>query len=292
MAIINMNSSSIVSNMKDTLKTLRIFRRVTFFLIFCFITISRTNDQIRIYLANDDHTDYMWSADENVCHEAFIDMLDYYITMADSTINTEPPQYQNRFTCDGSLWMLTYERSRSPEQFQQLINCIKSGHITVLLTPLTLCYGGMSAEAVIRSMYYVGSIERRYNLRFPMAAPMENQTMPAGVGSLWAGAGAKYCWMNICGCASRINYSEPRKHEIYWWTGLDGSKLLTKWNSFSYLKSMQRYSNKSIGGYAEARRPYEAIHYVENDDGFKSRYPYDIIGIFGKGLDDLKTKSF
>jgi len=265
--------------------------KTAFLLVFCFTVIINAGDKKRIYIAADDHTDYLWSADENGYRDAFVEMLDYYIAMADSTVKTEPPPYQSRFSCDGSYWMWNYEKSRSPEQFQRLIDHIKSGHITVPLTLLTLCYGGMPAEAVIRSMIYAGKIERRYNLRFPLAVPMEDQTMPAGVGSLWAGAGAKYCWMGICGCASRIHFQTPRAHEIYWWTGLDGSKVLTKWNSLNDNPSLKGYANESLGGYAEARRPHEAIHYVENDSGFKSRYPYPVIGIFGKGWDDLKTRS-
>ena len=183
----------------------------------------------RIYLALDDHTDYMWSGDEKTYEEAFLDMLDYYIDLAEETKESEPYNYQSRFSCDGSLWMRTYEKNRSPEQFNRLIECIKSGHINIPSTVLTLCYGAMPAEAVIRSMYYTGSVERRYNVDFPMAQPMEDQTMPLGVGSLWAGAGAKYCWMGICGCAARTHFKGKRQHDIYWWTGLDGSKILTKW---------------------------------------------------------------
>jgi alpha-mannosidase len=260
-------------------------------LLVCFITVISADDRLRIYIAADDHTDFMWSADEKTYQKAFLDMLDYYIDMADSTIKCEPPQYQSRFTCDGSYWMWTYEKNRSSIQFQRLIKRIKSGHITVPLTPITLCYGGMPAEAVIRSMYYAGRIERRYDIRFPMAAPMENQTMPAGVGSIWAGAGAEYCWMGICGCASRVDFHKSRMHEIYWWSGLDGSRLLMKWNSLNDSGSLEGYANESLGGYAEARRPLEAMYYVENDSGFKARYPYKVIGIFGKGWDDLKTES-
>ncbi|MFC1539243.1 glycoside hydrolase [Candidatus Latescibacterota bacterium] len=236
----------------------------------------------RIYLALDDHTDYLWSEHSRSYENAFLDMIDYYINSADKTTETELPQYQNRFSCDGSLWMRVYEKNRSPEQFRRLIDRIESGHITVPLTVLTLCYGAMPAEAVIRSMYYAGIIERRYNIRFPLAQPMENQTMPFGVSSLWAGAGAKYCWMGICGCASRTPYEGKRLHDIYWWTGLDGSRLLIKWNSFSG-------DNRSLGGYAEARKPDEAINFVDTNDTFKKNYPYNVIGIFGKGWDDLTT---
>ncbi len=252
-------------------------------LVLLFWAISLSAQHKRIYLALDDHTDYMWSGDEATYRNAFLDMLDYYIDRAERTITTEPPQYQSRFSCDGSYWMWTYEKNRPAAQFERLINCIRSGHITVPLTALTICYGGMPAEAVLRSMYYAGSIERRFGLSFPLAVPMEDQTMPYGVGSLWGGAGAKYCWMGICGCASRMNFREKRPHEIYWWEGQDGSRLLTKWHSL--------HKNGSLGSYAEGRSPYESIDYVVSDEDFRARYPFDIIGIFGKGHDDLMTTS-
>ena len=44
-----------------------------------------------------------------------------------------------------------------------------------------------------------------------------------------------------------------------------------------------------MGGYAEARTPAKEIEHVETDADFRKRYPYPVIGIFGKGWDDLKT---
>lgn len=35
-----------------------------------------------IYLANDDHTDYMWTADAETYNAVFVDMLDYYLRLA------------------------------------------------------------------------------------------------------------------------------------------------------------------------------------------------------------------
>ena len=54
----------------------------------------------RIYLANDDHTDYMWTANEAQYDSAFVKMLDYYLDQIDST-KTNPPDFQARFNCDG-----------------------------------------------------------------------------------------------------------------------------------------------------------------------------------------------
>ena len=148
----------------------------------------------------------MWSGNEADYRAAFCNMIKYYLDRADAT-DHEPADFQARFNCDGSLWMWEYERNR-PDDFARLIKRIKDGHISVPLTPLTICYGAQSAEGILRGMYYAGRIERRYNLRLPTAHPMEDQTMPYGLGSLFAGSGAKYCWMGICGCASAWPTSE------------------------------------------------------------------------------------
>jgi alpha-mannosidase len=234
----------------------------------------------KIYIAPDDHTDYMWTANESTYRDAFLEMTDYYLNLADQTSN-EPSEYQSRWSCDGSFWMWIFEKNRSTSDFERLINRIRTGHVSVPLNPLVQALGGTPAEAVLRGMYYAGQVERRFDLRFPLAYSIEDQTLPYGLVSLWAGSGAKYSWKGICNCASRVPSPGNREHPIYWWTGMDGSKILMKWYSMTG-------GNDSLGGYAEARYPSSA---VDQADALclSSSYPYNIAGVFGKGWDDLKT---
>ncbi len=258
--------------------------RISFHLCLLFlISASPLHAQItpkRIYIAADEHTDYYWTANGDSYRQAFLDMIDYYLDQADAT-EGNPSDQQSRWNCDGSLWMWEYEKNKTSAEFERFITRIKSGHMSVPLNALVSCYGGIPAEAVLRGMYYPGRIEREYALRFYLANAMENQTLPYGTGALWAGAGAKYTWQGICNCATKVPNAGDREHEIYWWTGPDGSQILTKWYSF--------FNNQSIGGYAEARNPATAINIVDSNTTFLSRYPYDIIGVFGQGWDDFKT---
>ncbi len=236
----------------------------------------------RVYIANDNHTDYVWSADETSYRDAFLQMLDYYVGQADATA-TNPNDFQSRFNADGSLWLRTYQKNRSALDFQRLIDRIRDGHITIPIQPLVLLYGAMPAEAVIRSMYYPGRIERAYGIPFELACAMENQTLPYGLPSLWAGSGAKYSWKGVCNCATKIpNELGNRGREIYHAVGPDGRSVLLKWHSWSgYYAS---------GGYAEARDPAAAVDFATSNATFLSRYPYSkVVGMFGKGGDDLQT---
>lgn len=126
----------------------------------------------RLYIANDDHTDYMWTANEAKYDSAFVQMLDFYLRQIDSTKNN-PPDFQARFNCDGSYWLRAYQKYRSPAQFNRLIAAIKSGHIGSPLNTLVSTYGAQPTEAVLRGMYYAGQLERAYKLRFTLAEAME-----------------------------------------------------------------------------------------------------------------------
>ena len=110
-------------------------------------------DVKRIYIAADDHTDYMWTADEKAYRKAFLKTLDHYLDLADQT-DDQPSAFQSRWNCDGLMWFYEYEQNKSVEETQRLVNRIKSGHISVPMTMLVSCYGGMPTEAAIRGLYY------------------------------------------------------------------------------------------------------------------------------------------
>ena len=251
----------------------------------------------RLYIANDDHTDYMWTANEATYDTAFVHMLDYYLRQIDST-KTNPPDFQARFNCDGSYWLRAYQKYRSPAQFNRLIAAIRSGHIGSPLNTLVSCYGAQPTEAVIRGMYYAGQLERAHKLRFPLAEAMENNTLPLGLASIWAGSGAKYSWKGIGGYGSQMTYEyrANRRHQLYRYTGLDSSSVLMKW----YAYDGRPNAHTPFGGYAECRLIIKSVNptneigqIIQKLDAFcdtvstQSAYPYNVAGAFGYGHDDL-----
>lgn len=259
--------------------------------------ISLYAQQKRIYLALDDHTDFMWTANVVGYDSAFVHMLDYYLDQIDST-RFSPDDFQARFNCDGNYWLQAYQRHRAPEQFDRLISAIKSGHISVPLNALINCYGGMPTEAAIRGMYYAGQIERKYDLRFRMAGTMENNTLPLGMSSIWAGSGARYSWYGIGGYGSQMTYDyrENRRNQLYNYTGLDGLSVLMKWYNFGERKGTP------LGSYAETRTTMKSKNPVAEIGSIiprleamcdtishNSKYPYNAVAAFGYGHDDLET---
>lgn len=249
----------------------------------------------RLYIANDDHTDYMWTANEAQYDSAFVHMLDFYLHQIDSTKNNSP-DFQARFNCDGSAWLQAYEKYRSPAQFNRLIDAIKSGHISSPLNSLVSCYGAQPTEAVLRGMFYAGKIERSHNLRFTLAQAMENNTIPLGLASLWAGSGVKYSYKGVGGYGSQMTYDyrENRRKQLYNYKGLDGSSVLTKWYDYNEEK------NPAFGGYAECRlypkkspvsQTVAIEQVIDKLDAYTNTktYPYKIAGAFGYGWDDLAT---
>ncbi|MBK8882041.1 MAG: glycoside hydrolase [Bacteroidales bacterium] len=249
--------------------------------IFGFLILKSTLAQQRkIYLAPDDHTDYMWSADEAGYRKAFLETLDYYIRLNDSTAGESYP-YQSKWNCDGSYWVYEYQHNRSLQQFTELIDQIRKGKITVPLNSLPELSGIAPTEAIIRDMYYAGTLERRYGLDLDLVIEMEDQVLPLGLSSLWAGSGAKYSWRGVCDCATKVKGLYSRPNEIYWYKGLDDQKILMKWYSLVV-------NNLQLGGYAEARDPNRSVLLCKELMN-SPKYPYLIAGAFGKGWDDVKT---
>ena len=245
--------------------------------------------QKRIYIAPDDHTDYMWTADEETYTEAILSMLDYYIDLNDAT-SAEPYPYRSKWNCDGSWWIRVYEENRTEEQFQKLIEQLKAGSITAPLNTLESVMGVAPIEAILRDMYYAGSLERKYGIDFQMALNMEDQVLPWGLSSLWAGSGARYSWRGVCSCVTQVRHLDNREHEIYWYTGPDGKRVLMKWYSVNpEMITNPNVFRYNLGKYLEADNMPNAIKDLKELLEDTDRYPYDAAGAFGMGGDNLKT---
>jgi alpha-mannosidase len=241
------------------------------------LTLAQTQKK-HLYYANDTHIDVMWNGDEETYKKMILEHTEFYLNLNKGFGNRPYPE-QNKWNFDCSYWLWILEKNTTPEYFQKVIDQYKKGWFSVPYNFLLPTFGATPAEAVLRGMYYSGYLERKYGINIEMAVCQENATIPLGVASLWRGSGAKYSWKGVCNCATKTLSKGRRPHEMYWYTGLDGSRIMMKWYS-----NMLGYSG-DIGGYSEALEPRWAIEKLDTMC-FKPHYPYHIAGAFGKGWDN------
>jgi len=236
-----------------------------------------------VYLMNSNHTDYNWNATAAAYDVAMLAELDYYLQQIADTA-AAPPEEQARYTPDNWWWMWLYEHNRTPEQFAELVDAIRSGHITVPLNPFVTLYGALPTEAVIRAGYYPGRIGRKHGIDFPLAEAIENATSPWGLASIWAGSAVEYTWKGVCGCAQ----SAPDRidEELFIWQGPDNKTLLFKW--YNLLGS-----NRDWGGYSEARDNLSSPGLIDAEiTRTETRMPgIPFTGLFGAGWDNVSWQS-
>jgi len=236
-----------------------------------------------LYLGNDTHTDLIWNGTEEEWYKYSLDMARFYLNLGEST-RTNVPEARSKWNYDVAWTLFMMEKRESKEFFNRIIEQIKHEQASVPFNFTLPVYGASTLESVLRSFYYGGHLERAYDLNLDLAICQENPTIPLGLASLWAGSGARYSWRGVCNCATKMNTVGPREHEIYWYTGLDGSRILMKWYS--------NYGwNAELGGYGEMLEPTVAVLQMDTLCG-STRYPYNIAGAFGKGWDNIHNYSY
>ena len=199
----------------------------------------------KVYVANENHTDYGWNDTVGDYEASMLSELDYYRGRIDATAS-DPVDQRTRFAADCWYYLWLYERNRSAGEFQDLINKIQAGSISVPLNPFVTLYGALSTEAAIRASYYPGRIQRRYSgTQFLVGEAMESNTIPWGMASIWAGAQGKYSWKGVCNCGTLAPVAN-RTVELFRWQGPDAAEILFKWFQWSG-------NSQSWGGYAEMR---------------------------------------
>ena len=251
--------------------------------VFCIQLNAQDVPLKRLYLGNDTHVDLMYNGTEEKWAKLILEMGDFYLNLGESSKNEEPNK-RSKWNYDCAYWLWVFEHQTTPEYFQRIIAQIKNQQASVPYNFTLPIYGASTAESVIRSFYYSGYLERKYGIDVDIAVCQENATIPLGLASLFNGSGAKYSWKGVCNCASKTKTIGQRKHEIYWNTGLDSSKILMKWYSNAGW-------NAELGGYAEMLEPTIAVMQMDTLCGSK-RYPYRIAGAFGKGWDNMVNYAY
>jgi len=246
-------------------------------------TLQSTIGAHEAYLMNSNHTDYNWNATAAAYDAAMLVELDFYLQQIADTAGA-PPAEQARYTPDNWWWMYLYEHNRTPEQFEALLDAIRTGHITIPLNPFVTLYGALPTETAIRAGYYPARIGREHGIDFPLAEAIENHTNPWGLASIWAGSAVDYTWKGVCGCVQ----SAPDRidDELFIWQGPDDKTLIFKW--YNLLGT-----NRDWGGYSEARDNLASPSQIDAEIArTESRMPgIAFTGLFGAGWDDVSWHS-
>jgi hypothetical protein len=79
------------------------------------------------------------------------------------------PIIKPNFNCDGNCRAWAYEKHKTAAEFQDFITQVKNERIILPMNPLVITYGCVPAEATIRSMYYAGELQIKYDLTFDIA---------------------------------------------------------------------------------------------------------------------------
>jgi alpha-mannosidase len=257
-------------------------------LIFCFFVFSYSFAQEvspkRLYLGNDTHLDLMYNGTEAEWDKKILDMADFYLKLGEDSKNEPDVARRSKWNYDCAYWLYTLERKTPPAYFARIIDQIKRQQASVPYNFTLPIYGAFTSEAILRSFYYGGYLERKFGIDVDIAVCQENATIPLGLSSLWAGSGAKYSWKGVCFCATKTQNHGVRDHEMYYYKGLDDQKVLMKW--YSILGN-----NSELGGYSELLEPTVAVWQMDTLTNTK-RYPYRIAGAFGKGWDNMVNYSF
>lgn len=257
--------------------------KILIVLTFLCASVSGQDSIKHLYLGNDTHTDLMRNGDEEDWYKYTLDMAKFYLNIGESTQNSEK-HARSKWNYDVAWTVYMLEKRAPKELFGRFIEQLKNGQASVPFNFVSAVYGASTLESTLRSMYYGGYLERKYGIPMVLAVSQENATLPLGLASLWAGCGAKYSWKGVCNCATKVNTVGDRDQEIYWYTGLDGSRVLMKWYS--------NYGwNAELGGYAEMLEPTVAVQQMNALCDTK-RYPYKIAGAFGKGWDSIHNYAY
>jgi alpha-mannosidase len=261
-----------------------------------------------VYLMNSNHTDYNWNATAVEYDAAMLSELDFHIDLIRGIPEGTPEAEQARYVPDNWWWLYLYETNRGAEEFQQLIDLMRSGHITVPLNPFVTLYGAMPTETVIRAGYYPGRIARQYGVDFRLAEAIENHTNPWGLASIWSGSGVEYTWKGVCNCARQAPHRNDE--ELFFWQGPDDKNLLFKWYNFPratwYTRLRSRLyrlfnsgpnpykrTNRDWGGYSEARDNLSSPEQIDFEiNRTKDQQPgISVTGLFGAGWDDVSWEN-
>jgi len=231
-----------------------------------------------IYIAQDKHLDYGWIHPVEKVMERIHGLTDFALQALEST--------GMHWNFETSIWVDEYLQTRPESQREALLSALRTGQFEVGAFWLVPLAGGMSAEEILRSLYFARQLQEQYNIPVRTASLQEVPSLPWGMASLLSGAGLRYL---VKGAYSLRNphLKDRRDFPLAAWKGPDGSSLLVRWDALE--------KPDAWGGYAEAYKLWrsasieERQSYIEETiqryEGYIN-YPFSAILLAGSGFDE------
>jgi hypothetical protein len=208
------------------------------------------------------HTDVGYTHPQPVCEEIHCNALDDVIKMC-----KEHPDFH--WTIETTWQLAAYEKLRSAEKFNELINLIKEGRVAlspIYTNPFT---GWVSEEEMLRSFDKALDYRKKYGINFNAAVyndvPGQSWFLPQALSKLGVNFLAE--GINEFYSDYKLQRSLPK---IFKWEAADGSQIVTYLNeAYNEGRSFGLESNDL---FAVEQRIWERISKLEARD-----YPLDMV---------------
>ncbi len=221
----------------------------------------RPEKKYQVHLMMLTHMDIGYTHPQPLCKELHIKTLDQVLDLCQ-----RDPEF--KWTIE-TVWILEqYRQARPPEQYNQLIELIKSGRIA--LSPLysNPFSGWIGAGELTRTFAKAAELKRQFGLTFKGAVyndtPGLNWVVPGALKS--NGIDFLACGINEIYGGYSLQQALPK---VFFWQGSDGSKIITYRNE-AYDEGRQYGFEKSIT--AMEYRFWQRFNIME-----AWGYPYDLI---------------
>jgi alpha-mannosidase len=181
-----------------------------------------------VYVLNASHMDLGFQDLPDVIIQRELVILDQTIALCESTAEAEPTR-RYKSTVEHSVLIDYFEQSRSPEQFQRLLACVRRGQIEIGAMYTSVHTDLCGHEELARLTAHAGSLRRRFGL--PMQGAMLNDASEGytmGLAQVLARSGVRYFCMGQ-GAKANLKGIEADVPRIFYWGGEDGSRVLVAW---------------------------------------------------------------
>jgi len=196
------------------------------------------------------HTDIGYTHPQPVVKELHSSTLDEVVEMC--------KKYSDFNWTIETVWQLEqYEQSRSPKQFQKIIDLIKEGRIAVSPLYSNPFTGWVGEEEMIRSLFKAKEYKEKYGLEYKAAVYNDVPGQAWFIPQVLNNAGVNFLAEGINEFFNNYSFQKSLP-KAFLWEGSDGSRLITYLNN-AYNEGAS-YGLEGRGNFAVQQRLWEKLN--------------------------------